>query len=615
MSPEDLTSIQVGYERRSRSVEEVLNAEIEGLLSLPDTEYRTRVLATLVASGALDVRLALRPDAKGIFHEKIGVFTDGGGHAVTFLGSANETWSGWSYHGNHEALEVFCSWQGGSEAQRVSRHREYLGRLWRGEVPGLQVLEFPEAAKRRLLAESLDSLDSVDLKRIAPRPLRRKPMPHQESAISAWSARGKRGVLEHATGSGKTFLALTAMRPHIDKGLPVLVLVPSALLLSQWAAEAAEEFPDAVQSLVGAGHDRWARGSRLKSMSAPSPDHGARIIIATMQSAATEGFREKLWGGDHLMVVADEVHQIGSPHNSKSLSISSGPRLGLSATPTRYGDPEGTQRLLEYFGGVIPPPFTIYDAIEAGRLVPYEYFPQLINLSAEEAEEWKDFTRRIILEIARAESDASGNKRLTDRAKMMLIQRARIAKKAVRKIELAQTVIGHEYREGQRWLVYCEDVAQMGSVLNALRSIGIQATEYHTAMNGDPASTLAWFRVSGGVLVSIKCLDEGVDIPAADHALILSSSQNPRQFIQRRGRVLRRSPGKHLARIYDAVVAPVNLEHEPEQLSLLKAEFVRAVEFASHAINRSGEATLRALALELGFDPQESQGGGYEEDE
>lgn len=615
LSSEDIESIQSGYQLRSKAAEKVLLDEIESLLTNSETEYRTRVLATLIAADALEVKIAIRRSASGIFHEKIGIFTDVFGDSVSFLGSANETWHGWSYQGNHEAIEVFCSWRDGSESERVVRHKQYLDRLWSGRVPGIDVLDFPTAARQKLVSKSLGRLDHIDLSNITSDSKKRRPMPHQERAIKAWTVRGKRGVFEHATGSGKTFLALTAMRPHLSAGLPVLILVPSSLLLKQWAQEVREEFPSAAIMLCGAGNSRWSEGQRLRSMTAPAPQADQRVVISTMQTAATDGFVSGVFPGSHLMIVADEVHQIGSEFNSRCMKIDTGSRIGLSATPTRYGDPEGTQRIVSYFGDTVPPPFTLYDAIRAGRLVNYEYFPHVTHLTAEEADEWKALTKKISAEVARAPEDGAGRRQFSDRAKMLAIQRSRIAKKAANKVQAALDLIKGNYSEGQRWLVYCEDLDQMSDVLEALRNVGLQATEYHSAMAGDAAATLDWFRVSGGVLVSIRCLDEGVDIPVADHALILASSQNPRQFIQRRGRVLRKAPDKYLARIYDAVVFPVSVEGEPEQLSLLKAEFQRAVEFASHALNKSAGAELRALALNLGLDVEGRSEGGIEEEE
>ena len=129
--------------------------------------------------------------------------------------------------------------------------------------------------------------------------------------------------------------------------------------------------------------------------------------------------------------------------------------------------------------------------------------------------------------------------------------------------------------------------------------------EYHTGMSGNPVATLEYFRNFGGILISIKCLDQGVDIPKISHAIILASSQNPRQFIQRRGRVLRVCRNKHNAVIFDAVVVPISLELEPSQLSLLKSEFQRSIQFAKTAINKSAASELESIAIELGIDPEE----------
>ncbi|MDQ7777802.1 MAG: DEAD/DEAH box helicase family protein [Paracoccus aminovorans] len=445
---------------------------------------------------------------------------------------------------------------------------------------------------------------------------RRQPLPHQTEALEAWRRQGCRGIFEHATGTGKTFTAIVAIRDHVRTGKPALVLVPSRLLLHQWAEEINDEIPDAALMLAGDGQNRWKLHGRLKSMTAADLELGPRVTLAMMPTAATDLFLAGVAVSDELLLVVDEVHQIGSPINSRALKIAAGLRLGLSATPRRYGDTEGTKRLMDYFGGVVPPPITLGDAMKAGRLVPYQYFPHAISLNADEADQWLDFTNRIKKEIARSSTDANGKKLLSERAKMLLIQRSRIAKKATAKVDLAVRTIKREYRDGQSWLIYCEDSEQLGDVVNALRVTGIETIEYHSNMIGDRVATMEWFHKFGGILVSIKCLDEGVDIPKVSHALILASSQNPRQFIQRRGRVLRISPGKNMAQIHDAIVRPLSSESEPEQLGLLRGELIRAIEFANGAINKSAGAELRAIAMEMGIDVDDlAARDGVEEDD
>ena len=215
---EDAQSIEAGYEARQKALEHSLSEEIDQLLASETTAYRTRVLATLIAIGTLDIRLALRPAALGLYHEKLGLFRDAQGQCVSFLGSANETWAGWHQRGNYEAIEVFCSWRGGAEAERVARHEAYFERLWEGIVPGIEIVCFPEAARRRLIAASLGSFSAVDVEFIKPHPKKRSTLPYQSDAIEAWKRAGRRGIFEHATGSGKTFTALLIIQEHISAG-------------------------------------------------------------------------------------------------------------------------------------------------------------------------------------------------------------------------------------------------------------------------------------------------------------------------------------------------------------------------------------------------------------
>jgi len=615
LDQEDVEQIAFGYAQRSAGIASTLIAQFDALLADQRTAFGARILATLISTGVLEIKLAERRDRKGIYHEKIGVFSDNSENQVSFKGSTNETWSGWHSSGNFESIEVFCGWRGGLEAKRVARHSRHFETLWSERDTDVEVTSVPATFKEYIQRYAAAKVDELIAEPASREPARRSPLPHQQSAIDAWKALGRRGVFEHATGSGKTFTAIIAIREHLANGLPAVVLVPSRLLLEQWANELADEIPDAIMLLAGAGHNRWKGSSRLRGMTDSDASLGPRLIVAMMPTASSDEFRKGVCQGDHLLVVADEVHQIGSSQNSLFLKIDAGARLGLSATPQRYGDPEGTAKIFAYFGDVVPPPITLADAVAAGRLVPYEYHPHPIHLTATEAEEWLKETKAIQLEIARSKSDEGGRKLLSERARMMLIKRARIAKKASAKVSLAAEVLGTVYEAGQSWLIYCEDGGQLTDVLIALRERGMSPIEYHSNMSGDRDATMDWFKSYGGILVSIRCLDEGVDIPAVSHALILASSQNPRQFIQRRGRVLRQAPGKALAVIHDAIVTPVDAEDEKDQLGLLRAELVRSVEFANHALNRSAGAELREIAINMGIDPDDFDAREGEEDD
>jgi superfamily II DNA or RNA helicase len=249
-----------------------------------------------------------------------------------------------------------------------------------------------------------------------------------------------------------------------------------------------------------------------------------------------------------------------------------------------------------------------------GRLVVYEYHPHSVHLNEDESAEWKKITKQISLEIARSCNTTHNPKGLSERAKLLLIRRSRIAKKAAIKTGLAVGVIKKEFEDGQSWLVYCEDSDQLKEIMKRLSEAGLSPVEYHTSMEGEQSAALEWFKKFGGILVSIKCLDEGIDIPAISHAFILASSQNPRQFIQRRGRVLRKSTGKHVAVIHDAIVVPLSAE-ETEQTSLLKAELLRALEFSEHAINKDASAELRSIAIDMNLELTSMLDSGFEEDQ
>ena len=250
ITDEDLSSIEEGYVIRGNRTDEALCIEIDRLLADETTHYRTRVLATLIAVGALDVRIAVRPAGQGIYHEKIGIFADDFGNKVTFLGSANETWKGWHERGNLEAIEVFCNWSGPSDAERCQKHEGHFERLWAGQAKGVEVIAFPEAAKRRVAAVAMEDLEDVDMDEIRglekPIATGRTPLVHQSEAIADWNAAGCRGVFEHATGSGKTFTALMAVREHVENGLPALIVVPSRLLLEQWGLETSPDISPAL---------------------------------------------------------------------------------------------------------------------------------------------------------------------------------------------------------------------------------------------------------------------------------------------------------------------------------------------------------------------------------
>ena len=609
-----------------------LRDEVRRLLANPYLSKPTRVLASLVAIGVVEVKVAFldrNPDARSrtIFHDKVGIFRDQAGNAVVFKGSMNETWSGLSGDGNLESVDVFVSWAGDRERERVEDETRYFGQLWENTYPTVRVRDFPEVARSELLDSAdpqnwvrlVDEISSeIELAgEISPdkRPGGRTPRRHQVEALQAWRDRGRRGILEHATGSGKTFTALCAMGEALERGETPIVLVPSALLTDQWEAEVRDTFSGRGVGLLVCDSRNPEWRSWLGPYTRARRDEEPRAVIASMSTAAGDDFIGRVRQGEHLFLVADEVHALGSVERRKVFGLATGPRLGLSATPRRAGDPEGTDAIFDYFGGVVPPPFTLQDAVQAGALCKYFYHVHTVRLSSSEQGEWDALTNEIkrlyAIGATRGGDDVAG----AERMRHLLLLRARIAKRAAGKVPLAEQVLQDSYKPGQRWLVYCDARPQLSELVAVLHKMGLPATEYHSGMTANRSATLAHFQDLGGILVAIKCLDEGVDIPAVDHALILASSKNPREFIQRRGRVLRTHPGKHLAAIHDAVVIPDTTPGDDIGNRMLAGELARAVEFGRGSTNPSSITDIELIAHAFELDLVRSEGEGIEEDE
>ena len=630
LSAEDIEALDEGYAARTdETIAARLRDEVATVLEDEKMSAPARVLAALVAIAVIELKIAiLRPipgTAVGrIFHDKLGILRDAQGAVVIFKGSMNETWSGLADDGNLESVDVACSWLGGRDQERTVEEAAYFEVLWTNTYPGLDVRPFPATARGALVsAADADWESTVEHllreRSRAPSTLYemgtdaqgRTLRPHQAAGLAGWRTNERRGILAFATGAGKTFTALDAIRESLKKFDEVpLVIVPDKTLFAQWY----EELQAAVGPLdipilrVGAGFDTWR--DVLGDWTAPD---GRRVVLATIQTARSDAFRTRLKCGSHLFLVADEVHRLGSPANRTLLDETLfGPRLGLSATPERAGDDVGTSAILDYFGGVVEPRYTLADAVRDRVLTPYFYRPQTVSLLATEAAEWHQLSRR----IARLRAQIGDNAEGANRIERLLFARAAIVKRAAGKVDLAVQIMNETYEHGQRWIIYCDDNSQLDDVTAALANASHTAMPFHSAMEGDRAETLRWLDRFGGIVIAIKCLDEGVDIPSVTHALILASSKNPREFVQRRGRVLRRAKDKSLAFVYDAIVMPPNRAEGDDSAPdpITSGELARAIEFAQSADNPAAYADLLAIAIDAGIDWQTLTVTGVEED-
>ena len=628
----DEAALAEGYSARNDDIlAGSIKQEVEALFASPLLSAPARLLAYLVSEEIIDVKIAVPgkhagADTRRMFHDKVGLFSDDAVN-VGFRGSMNETFKGLASDGNIESIDVFPSWADARDRERVETAVGFFKRLWDGIIPDVAVYSFPSDVKAVLkdkangadweqLLEEIKVTQSIAAKWKPDKRLGGNlPRKHQTNALEAWVVAGRHGIFEHATGSGKTFTAMCAIRDAFGRSETVLVLVPSRDLLGQWYNELVKTIGDikVYYLLCGDGHAEWRQGSTLAAWTSPGSGQN-RVIISTMDTAASMDFIKRIAQGTHLFMVADEVHRLGSPERRKIFSLDTGARLGLSATPRRYGDDIGTQVIMDYFGGIIPPPFTLEDAINTGVLTKYFYYPQKLSLTQTEQERWNEITEEIrkLLGRSKGNVDFESNPRL----KMLLINRARIVKNAAGKVPLTLDVLNKNYRSGQKWIIYCDNIDQLKAVLHSAMAAGIDAYEYYAGMAGDRDMTISYFEDNGGVLVSIKCLDEGVDIPSTTHALILASSQNPREFIQRRGRILRRAKGKHFAELYDAITMPVLDECEDvKSLSIITAELSRAIQFGISAENYSGVTDLKNIAAEFQIDFNTLRNGGLEDDD
>jgi len=434
--------------------------------------------------------------------------------------------------------------------------------------------------------------------------------PYQKQAVESWFANQGRGTLKMATGSGKTITALAITSELYQRiGLQVLLVVcPFRHLVTQWAREC-EKF-GLSPILAFENLRRWQDKLSTQLYNVRSQKQPFLTIITTNATLISEGFQSQLkYFPEKSLIIGDEAHNLGAPKLEESLPRQIGLRLALSATPERHFDDLGTESLFNYFGAVLQPEFHLKDAIQAGALVPYFYHPILVELTETETRSYIKLTRQIgrALLFRQQEGKTSAisdeeNEDLTP----LLIQRARLIGAAANKLKALRNLMASRL-ETSHTLFYCgdgsvESTRQLKAVTKILGTeLGYRVSTYTAETPLEEREDLRRQFESGELqgLVAIRCLDEGVDIPAIENAVILASSNNPRQFIQRRGRILRPFPGKQRATLFDMIVLPPELDRETLEVerNLLRKELRRLVEFADLAVN-AGEARMKLLSLQ-----------------
>lgn len=581
---------------------------------------RAQLLDWMIATERLIITFAypknMKPtdDHSPLAHKKIGYFVFPDNSVCGFRGSWNETDSG-SNH-NDEDVSVFS----GNKPEAADWLQDIVGSVdkylkqesMKFDFMGinkeiLNMIKDRAPKEKPIIEKSIDALDkpspsdkeeaSVDI--LADNAVEIKLRDYQEKTLLNWNENHRRGLVRHATGSGKTVTAISAIKQHLESHQSCLVIVPSDLLQKQWMLEIEKFIPSAINKIlnVGGGSTSWKQ--TLRNFSKPDSTSNPKIILAVQNSASSDEFISKIYQGEHLMLVADEVHSLGSKTFSKVFDIQSGPRLGLSATPERFNDPVGTQKIVDYFGDELSPKIELADVI-GKALVNYDYFPKRCSLTEKELDDWEEISEKIRSLSWKNKKDQRGLTVFDKQVELLLFQRAKIAKKASIKVRLACDILIENFNPEEQWLVYCDDLNQIDILRQELTINNINSMMYHSDMSNEAKDqTLENFKINGGILLSIKCLDEGIDIPSITHALIIASDQNPRQFIQRRGRVLRKdpnNPNKTKAFLYDLIVA-----QDTRNIDSIKnfaiSELKRSLEFSKSAANKiASQAIIRDMA-------------------
>lgn len=616
MSGEDIDALAAGLSdtERTRRIQKALARGLENLDEISDQFEKDHVaaFAWMLNAGQLELRVAIpsaRANRSPLFHTKVGYVTDQSGDSLSFSGSINETSAGWTI--NVEEFKVFNSWTSEQDRNRCYGDRDRFNRFWNaGNSDDVQVISLPEALQQELIKRAPRQWSNLRLsKKRYEEEVRENASrfdrlrDYQTEAIREWESGGRRGLIVMATGTGKTKTAAAAIERarKAEEKLITVITAPYQHIAQQWFKELQDMDP-----VTSWGSSRWRQrvGQAIEDIAI-----GYRrnlVVIMVQQSGAMEQTL-KLWSrasnaGIKTLFVADEAHGLGAKEMRRNLVSTFDWRLGLTATPDRYFDDEGKSILVDYFVNESYN-FSLERALswidpKSGNtpLCQYRYYPYFFELQGSELTEYEQLTRMAVRQGASAGKLGDGN----DRVARLLIKRANIIKTASGKLPLfRQALIDHG--PINQSLVYCQDKAQLSAATQIIKGLGLLPRQFTGEEGTSPddryggLSEREWVLndlAMGDVdcLVSMKCLDEGVDVPSARIGFLLASSGNPKEFIQRRGRILRPSPGKKAAIVVDFIcIPPIDEFGDGEVRDLEKAIFSREIDrmirIAGSAIN------------------------------
>lgn len=637
LSPEDSAAI-CACVKESQQQTILSHAMMQTFEATEDAFARDHVAALgwMLEHHRLDMRIAVLLDghvhaknsyttvSRAILHEKIGLLYDTDYHGVSFSGSNNESAMGWLE--NIEEFKVFKNWVPGEhEFFRIDQNR--FENLWKmGDEDGYAVGErrdgifiktLPQAVAEELIEAGKEfDRDRLTLRRyqavrsqkmnVTPRKERLSLYDYQQQAVDQWCANDHALLLEMATGTGKTRTAIGCMKQAMEEvphRLIIVIATPQTTLTRQWRDDLHHlDLPIASElACDGTQHD-WKSELKkaIQRVSVGICDN--LVIYTTHATASSDVFLTLLRDAsarNHLFLIGDEVHGMGAPKIQRALLPEYAYRLGLSATPQRWFDEDGTTLIQTYFGNDAFR-FSLHDALtkfnpRTGKtfLVNYTYHSIRVSLTEEELAAYIALTEKII------QQQRGDDPETREHVQRLLMRRAEITKNAEAKYQALAHVLDTIGPSISKTIIFVspQQKPHVLQMLAARHIIAHQVTEeesqYESPRGGESErkKMLRQFAAGGyQVLVAMKCMDEGIDIPMARRGILLASSTNPREYVQRIGRVIRQAPGKKTAELYDFFVKPdLASVTDPAIRKLEKRiyqkEFRRIREIATEALN------------------------------
>ena len=614
----------------------IINRSLLGEFDLADEFEKNHVaaLAYLLKREFLEIRIEIPKDIEGrcldydsvmqknMLDEKLGILQDREGNAISFRGPVNENRQNWE-HGVF-SITVDVDWIDGQKPH-VLDDIDRFEKKWNDH----NTLRLPRKTHDSIVANAPSDVQEIDLDKFNVPPWAMLSngnilWDHQIRAVNSWMNSDYRGILSMATGGGKTLSALVSAS-LVPADSIVLILVPTKVLIDQWEKEIRLFDPGADLILCDSTHPTWntiLSGKLIPYVIGNPKRDKPLLVLSTMDTASGEKFRR---GFEHIKkefitMISDEVHHLGAPEYSKIFEINAQRRLGLSATFTRDWDEVGTRRILDYFGRQLDGEYTISDGIRDQKLSRYEYHPFLAYLDESEYDEYAGYTVSIGMLYARLSNTKDPVLRfeLEKKYYKLLRDRAEIIKKTRDKLRAYSQILLTSPKKP--YIVFADDHDQVAKLkeihkdtihqINLQRSDDLEKDDIMTFSGKlsdiERLKVLEESKSNKTPLFAMYCLDEGVDVPEFQSAILVSSSTSKRQYIQRRGRILRTSRQK-VAHLYDIIVLPNPHSYpvDPDDArTIIRKEKERVNELARDAVNKwAAIGKIDERLRDLGFLP------------